>query len=233
MKSTASPITDFEGNIIVVSSFSFIALIVLGITILVIFVLLILYLQVKKSNEKRFDEPVQSPFNPNNEKASAPAVPTSTDHPLFVKKNPTEELPHTKAGFSLPTPEAVENVPIQKTVEDSLDPIPPIGHKSTLLFLMGARKGDKIRLDNFPEGTCAIGRSNIPENNIVIPDDTRVGRQGHAVITRDIQGKFAIHSDHPNGVYINNNRIEQKSVLMDKDIVKIGDTELQYLQERL
>jgi hypothetical protein len=131
-------------------------------------------------------------------------------------------------GFSLPPPSQA-----QPMDEASLNPVPSIGHYSFLVFRNGAHKGEKISLDRFPNGTCAIGRSDVPENQIKIRDDNKVSRVSHAIITRDTQGLFYIQdNDSVNKVYVNDQCIETKKIaLQNGDKIRVGLTEFDYVNE--
>ena len=153
-----------------------------------------------------------------------------------VDKGPGSTAAKTP-GFSLPPPGPTPTTSVQapQTIHEemSLNPVPSIGHYPYLVFRSGARKGEKISLDRFPNGSCAIGRSDVPENQIKIRDDNKISRVAHAIITRDGQGLFYIQDNNSvNKVYLNDQCIENKrSALQNGDKIRVGLTEFDYVNE--
>lgn len=173
--------------------------------------------------------------------SSGPFVntPPPTDQaPTPSLKTPPPDNASKTPGFRLPEPSQTQATPPVQAPhpvvdELSLNPVPSIGHYTYLVFRSGARKGEKISLDRFPNGTCAIGRSDVPENQIKVRDDNKISRVAHAVITRDGQGLFYIQdNDSVNKVYINDVCIENKrTALQNGDKVRVGLTEFDYVNE--
>jgi hypothetical protein len=163
----------------------------------------------------------------------------------FVNTNPPADMPPPDLSltparppsksqrFTLPPPSQSQTSQPPIMEELSLNPVPSIGHYSYLIFRGGARKGEKISLDRFPNGTCAIGRSDVPENQLKIRDDNKISRVSHATITRDAQGIFYIQDNNSvNKVYINDQCIEnKKTALQNGDKIRIGLTEFDYVNE--
>ncbi len=73
-----------------------------------------------------------------------------------------------------------------------------------------------------------IGRH--PEQNIQILD--RVVSKAHAVIERDIEGRYFVHDKASrNGTFVNGARVEDKVYLKDGDIVGVGSTDLLFRED--
>ena len=171
-------------------------------------------------------------------------TPHSADPPSAPNiKAPTANNASKTPGFTLPPPVQTSATPSAQTSgapamqlppeELSLNPVPSIGHYSYLIFRAGSRRGEKISLDRFPNGTCAFGRSDVPENQVKIRDDNKISRVAHAVITRDGQGLFYIQDNNSvNKVYLNDQCIENKrTALQNGDKIRIGLTEFDYVNE--
>ena len=72
-----------------------------------------------------------------------------------------------------------------------------------------------------------IGRS--AENAIAIPD-TSVSRK-HVLLRRTPEGWAASDMGSGNGTMVNNSSIAEETVLNNDDVIAMGDTELQYVDE--
>ena len=113
-------------------------------------------------------------------------------------------------------------------------PVPTSGYFSYLVFRSGARAGESFSLDRCKNGSCVVGRSDLPENQLILREDTKVSRVRHAEITRDSQGVYAItDNDSVNGVWINEKRISAqiKTELRSGDKIRLGVTELEYVSQ--
>ena len=101
------------------------------------------------------------------------------------------------------------------------------------VFRSGTRDGEAVRLDSFAAGECSIGRSDVPDNQIVIRDDLKVSRVQHAIVTRDSSGRYFIRDNNSaNKVYVNEQCIENTPIALNhRDKIRIGLTELEYLKE--
>lgn len=106
-------------------------------------------------------------------------------------------------------------------------------YRNILVFRNGDRAGERISLDSFPDGRCAVGRSDMPENQIVIRDDLKVSRIQHAIFDCDGAGRYSIRDNNSaNKVYVNEERIEEVPVLLNSgDRIRIGLTEFEFVQE--
>ncbi len=106
-------------------------------------------------------------------------------------------------------------------------------HRNLLVIRSGSRNGERIRLDSFSNGQCAVGRSDVPENQVVIRDDLKVSRVQHAILVCGDDGRCFIQDNNSaNKVYVNEERIDVAAVpLSNGDKIRIGLTEFEYLQE--
>jgi len=105
--------------------------------------------------------------------------------------------------------------------------------RSLLLVRSGSRAGEMIRLDSFADGVCAIGRSDVADNQIVIKDDLKVSRLQHAIISREASGRYIIRDNKSaNKVYVNDECIDSAPVpLSSGDRIRIGLTEFEFAVE--
>ncbi|MFN5415879.1 MAG: FHA domain-containing protein [Flavobacteriia bacterium] len=72
-----------------------------------------------------------------------------------------------------------------------------------------------------------IGRN--PDNDLVLNDDLSVSRI-HASIFIEGNSKFIVDHNSSNGTFVNGNKIMGKTILHDYDIVKVGNTPVQWMQ---
>jgi predicted component of type VI protein secretion system len=114
-------------------------------------------------------------------------------------------------------------------------PVAPVNvrYRSLLIVRSGSRMGEQFSLDNFAGGVCAIGRSDVPENQVVIKDDLKVSRVQHAIVSREVSGKYSIRDNNSaNKVYVNENCIDSAPVpLSNGDRIRIGLTEFEFAVE--
>ena len=99
---------------------------------------------------------------------------------------------------------------------------PPVAQK--LVCTAGPCAGQEYNLDG---DEVVIGRS--ADNAIAIPD-TSVSRK-HVLLRRTPEGWAASDMGSGNGTMVNNSSIAEETVLNNGDIVAMGDTELQYVDE--
>lgn len=126
-----------------------------------------------------------------------------------------------RRGFSLPmTPESTTQPASTARAQQHL-----------LVFSSGARLGESIRLDDFPNGQCAIGRSEVPENQVVVRDDLKVSRVQHAILERDDLGQYTIRDNNSaNKVFVNEQCLDSAPVpLSSGDKIRLGLTEFEFV----
>jgi hypothetical protein len=146
--------------------------------------------------------------------------------------------PLPTAPFSMPpapvAPEALQGEPPPPGFAPAPFPAAPVtAERSVLVFRSGSRAGEAIPLEGFAGGQCAIGRSEVPENQIVIRDDLKVSRMQHAIVTCDSEGRCAVRDNNSaNKVFVNDACIDSAPVPLNHgDRIRIGLTELEYLRE--
>jgi tetratricopeptide (TPR) repeat protein len=93
-----------------------------------------------------------------------------------------------------------------------------------LVCTAGPNSGEEYPLDG---DEVVIGRS--AENAIAIPD-TSVSRK-HVLLRRTPDGWAASDMGSGNGTMVNSNSIAEETVLSNGDVIAMGDTELQYVDE--
>jgi len=153
------------------------------------------------------------PFVPNTESSTQPPLADAAFVPALPPSYPVSSPIPGSAGFAeQPTPLSVRNI---------------------LIFRGGERDGDIIRLDTFAGGECAVGRSDVPENQVVIRDDLKVSRLKHAIFECDDLGRYAVRDNNSaNKVFVNENCIDVGPVALNSgDRIRIGLTEFEYVQE--
>jgi putative ABC transport system ATP-binding protein len=85
------------------------------------------------------------------------------------------------------------------------------------------QSGEEKELD-LESGTYVLGRS---EDNEIVLEDTHVSRE-HAKFIIDTEKETFVLEDlkSTNGVFVNKNRIKEKTQLQEGDIIKIGETKI-------
>ena len=106
-------------------------------------------------------------------------------------------------------------------------------HRSLLVFRSGARAGESILLDRFPNRQCAIGRSDVSDNQVVVRDDPKVSRVQHAILACDSSGRYTIRDNNSaNKVFVNGKCLDSAPApLNDGDRIRLGLTEFEYVME--
>ena len=157
------------------------------------------------------------------EPAPTPAEPVHYEVPRDPLAEPAPEMSWMAPAMDAATP------PVPLDVE----PQPRTNHRSMLVFRNGAREAEIVLLDNFLNGICAIGRSDVPENQVVIRDDPKVSRMQHAILASDSAGRYSVRDNNSaNRVYVNEECIDSDPVLLnDGDRIRIGLTEFEYVKE--
>ena len=199
-----------------------------------------------------------SPIQPGTSAVAAEKKPVGT--PGFVLPLPSEAPPLPVTKLVTPSPKPPEpaairqvNAPVETalTSEQTVnlhDQQPATGAagttsassvqsagslRSLLVIRSGARTGETIRLDSFPGGVCAIGRSDVPENQFVVRDDLKVSRVQHAILACDSSGQYAIRDNNSaNRVFVNDRCIDSAPVPLNSgDRFRIGLTEFEFVRE--
>ncbi len=202
--------------------------------------------------------PEGSPITPEVPAVSVRKMPVGT--PGFVLPPPTEAPPLSAyksvspaliapepAAVRLESPRAEAALTSERTVELHREQPGPSGAgtkspssaqpkillRGILIIRGGAREGETIRLDSFPGGLCAIGRSEVPENQLVVRDDLKVSRVMHAILTCDSSGQYSIRDNNSaNRVFVNDQCIESAPVPLNSgDRFRLGLTEFEFVRE--
>lgn len=181
--------------------------------------------------------------------ASHPPVehPVRVEEPSELAPPPVVPVSGTK-GFVLPAPDpnapAPSVAPVPPKPQAPPPPKPDISTELTtrlpefsappkpvskLTFRSGSRAGESVVLDTLGPA-IAIGRSEVPENQIVIRDDLKVTRLQHAIISPVPEGGYAIRDNgSANKVFVNDECIEDRQVAIKQgDRIRIGLTELTF-----
>ena len=106
-------------------------------------------------------------------------------------------------------------------------------YRSVLVFRSGGRSGEAVPLESYPRGECAIGRSDVPENQLVVRDDLKISRVQHAILARDDSGRYTIQDNNSaNKVYVNDRCLESAPVPLNSgDKIRLGLTEFEFVIE--
>ncbi len=160
------------------------------------------------------------PSSPSAAKTAPPPVPRQDPVPPVPAVERTVDITsavNAAPGFDIPNPSA----PASSSA------------RNLLIVRSGSRMGETFNLDSFPGGVCAIGRSDVAENQIVIRDDLKVSRVQHAIVTREQSGRYSIRDNNSaNKVYVNDTCIDTAPVPLSKgDRIRIGLTEFEFAVE--
>ncbi len=176
-------------------------------------------------------------------------LPLPSEAPAFPGTNPQKA--QTKAADPAPVPrEAPQRDPVRPTepaADSQKEPVTQVltpemlaqgaganvACRSMLVFRSGARAGEAIQLESLPGGQCAIGRSEVPENQVVVRDDLKVSRVQHAILACDSAGQYTIRDNNSaNKVFVNETYIESAPVPLNHgDKIRLGLTEFEFVRE--
>jgi FHA domain len=177
--------------------------------------------------------PLPSDTEPAETPMAEPPLPRTPIPPPIERGSPAEVWPiPTEQTVDIRRAAAVTKEPDVPLQEEAPQAAANTQH-SLLVFRSGAREGEIIRLDSFSSGQCAIGRSDVPQNQVVIRDDLKVSRVQHAILTCESLGGYSIRDNNSaNKVFVNDRCIESAPVPLNHgDKIRIGLTEFEYLQE--
>jgi pSer/pThr/pTyr-binding forkhead associated (FHA) protein len=139
---------------------------------------------------------------------------------------------------AIPSVERTVDISNAASAKDAFDiprPTAPANaaYRSLLIVKSGPHFGDKFKLDSYANGICAIGRSDVADNQIVIRDDLKVSRVQHAIVSREASGRYLIRDNNSaNKVYVNDECIDSAPVpLKNGDRIRIGLTEFEFAVE--
>ena len=150
---------------------------------------------------------------------------------------PVAPLPVEKATPSMERTVDLNRAPVEAKgfapPETATPGVSAAPDRSLLVFRNGSRQGEKVRLDSFADGQCSIGRSEVPENQVVIRDDLKISRVRHAIVTCESSGYTIRDNNSANKVFVNEQCIESAPVVLKHgDTIRIGLTELTYLRSQ-
>ncbi|HLJ55067.1 MAG TPA: FHA domain-containing protein, partial [Chthonomonadaceae bacterium] len=169
---------------------------------------------------------------------AAPPLPAPEPPPLSAPEPAVShqmQAPQPTAGRPAPTAGVQEPATVVLTPDMLSRVAAGARTRSHLVFRSGERSGETVALDAFADGSCAIGRSDIPENQVVIRDDPKVSRFQHAILTRDDSGRYTIRDNNSaNKVFVNEQCLDSApAALSSGDRIRLGLTELEFVTEPL
>jgi hypothetical protein len=183
----------------------------------------------RRSSSPGFVLPLPSEVPPSTStanSAASPAAQPSAAEPVAVARQPRPaEGTVNLSKSAVNGASALAGLPVESS-SDAMS-------TSSLVIANGERAGEKIPLDGFSGGVCAIGRSDVPENQIVIRDDPKVSRMQHAIISAGTDGRYLIRDNNSaNRVFVNEECIDSAPVPLNPgDKIRVGLTEFEYVKE--
>ena len=102
---------------------------------------------------------------------------------------------------------------------------PPAPMRNLLGFKEPGKPGRIVVWD-----TAEISLGRAPENDVVV-DDSDASRQ-HALFLRTAQGHQVKDLNTSNGTTVNGERVSEPRLLQNKDVVKIGEIQITFIQTR-
>ena len=101
--------------------------------------------------------------------------------------------------------------------------------QAALRTLLGLNEPDRPgRIVVWDTGEISVGRS--PENDLML-EDSDASRQ-HALLIRSAQGFMVKDLGTSNGTFVNDSRLVEPAWLENKDVIKIGELEITFIQTR-